>query len=612
MKRILCSKTLLALLLAIFIAAGSASGEPWKFGVISDTQWTIKDDGKNPNTCAADIIKQVDQQFIAEGVKLVVHVGDMVNTGSQVNDYVRALYAQDLYNAGIGFYPLRGNHEAANGIYTGSGEDYTYAYPQIVPGPNAGFNNNTPDSITTALIPIDDLNPDTGNPPEDKTKHKIFKVGGKFSAPDSVNTYTGGVSYAFDYKNVTFMLLDQFKSPDYYTSYIPDQQAWIESTLSSRPANTHAFAFTHKNILGGNHKDNMFGGPASGNDPGDGYGIDPSTPISTTPGLTVGGKQSAMKTFLDSMQTNKVKYVISGHDHHHYNSVVTSLDQQSKVHQLITASDSSKFYTPGTPVSPNDAPIEQDLARIGYYIFTVDGPRVTIDYYADDHGNWQSDSKFPNNNVDLINFPLGTTPTLNFVKRSTTGYSLNGIENLVAQGASYAMTDDTDVAAHMERGYVGTSMAILDGINGSTATTNYGKATEKAVNTGWAPKNNGTRKCSDDPESDILTLWGMADLGTEQADTFVLSMSYDHHRLLPVQFGHGLLGLATPDEKGNWVNAVDMNFGDGSVKKFVLGPYNSSYGLGTYGIDLKKHTAWAVINYDGDFAVAGFRHFGKR
>ena len=117
-----------------------------------------------------------------------------------------------------------------------------------------------------------------------------------------------------------------------------------------------------------------------------------------------------MNTFLDSMQANNVKYVISGHDHHHYNSVVTSPDGLSKVHQLITQSDSSKFYTPGTPVSANDVPVEQDLARIGYYIFTVDGPRVTIDYYADDHGNWQSDAKLPNYNLDLVNFPLGTTP----------------------------------------------------------------------------------------------------------------------------------------------------------------------------------------------------------
>ena len=67
MKRILCSKILFGLVLAILIAAGSASAEPWKFGVISDTQWTdLADDpaNQNPNTVAASIIKQVDQQFI--------------------------------------------------------------------------------------------------------------------------------------------------------------------------------------------------------------------------------------------------------------------------------------------------------------------------------------------------------------------------------------------------------------------------------------------------------------------------------------------------------------------------------------------------------------------
>jgi len=90
--------------------------------------------------------------------------------------------------------------------------------------------------------------------------------------------------------------------------------------------------------------------------------------------------------------------------------VVTSPDQQSKVHQLITQSDSSKFYTPGTPVSPNDVPVEQDLQRIGYYLFTVDGPRVTIDYYADNHGSWQSDANYPYGSTDLVNFPKQVTP----------------------------------------------------------------------------------------------------------------------------------------------------------------------------------------------------------
>jgi UDP-N-acetylmuramyl pentapeptide synthase len=116
-------------------AAGNqspAKQQAWSFGVISDTQWTIVDDGYNPNTVGANIIKQIDQQFIQAGVDLVVAVGDTVNVGSQLNIDTRALYAQDLYNAGVGFYPLRGNHEAAEDPnYKNSGLELRYAFPQI-------------------------------------------------------------------------------------------------------------------------------------------------------------------------------------------------------------------------------------------------------------------------------------------------------------------------------------------------------------------------------------------------------------------------------------------------------------------------------------------------
>ncbi len=62
--------------------------------------------------------------------------------------------------------------------------------------------------------------------------------------------------------------------------------------------------------------------------------------------------------------------------------------------------------------------------------------------------------------------------------------------------------------------------AILSGTNGSTGTDYNGRALTKAVNTGWTPAEAGLA-------SDILTLWGMADLGSEQTDTYVLSMSFD-------------------------------------------------------------------------------------
>lgn len=40
------------------LTTGSDQGsQPWSFGVISDTQWTVNDDGYNPNTVAANIIR---------------------------------------------------------------------------------------------------------------------------------------------------------------------------------------------------------------------------------------------------------------------------------------------------------------------------------------------------------------------------------------------------------------------------------------------------------------------------------------------------------------------------------------------------------------------------
>ena len=43
----------------------------------------------------------------------------------------------------------------------------------------------------------------------------------------------------------------------------------------------------------------------------------------------------------------------------------------------------------------------------------------------------------------------------------------------------------------------------------------------------------------------------------------------------------------------------------GATPVFVLGAYdpNTDYHLGYYGLDTVNHTAWAVVDYDGTFAV---------
>ncbi|HTP11863.1 MAG TPA: metallophosphoesterase [Anaerolineae bacterium] len=578
-------KASLSVLLVVAVFAGSinlpattaASAttqiQVWSFGVISDTQWTVADDGFNPNTMAANAITQIDQQFVKAGVKFVIAVGDTVDVGSAANIGARALYAQQLYNAGIGFYPLRGNHEAAETPPDlTSGAEMLHAFPQI----GTGVNNNTPSDITTALItPTADL---ANNPPAARTG-VTFTVGTNFTEPTAVNTANNSVSYAFQYGNATFMLLDQFDvTGNYYNSTIPNQQDWISTTLASRPANTHAFVFAHKNLLGGNHKDNLFGGPVVSSDPGDGSGVVTAT-LTITQLNQLTAKQAAENNFVATMQANKVDYVITGHDHHHYVSLVTSPDGNSKVRQIIGQSDSSKYYTPVTPFSSNDTPVQQDLFKVGYYIYTIDGPRVTVDYYADAIGtNGTYGGKF------------------NFVKVSSLHYSLNGKEKFVAQKGSYVMTDDTTAAAALEPGFKGTVMNIVAGTNNGIAMTNYGKAVVNDVTTAWQTSTSSFLY------SDILSLNGMADaLGGVNTDPFVLSLTYTG--TLPVNSG-----IMTRNANGVWINVAERSFG--AVPQFISGPWQPTYTkVGTYGIDPATHTAWAVLNITGDFVVGTYGVF---
>jgi hypothetical protein len=270
------------------------------------------------------------------------------------------------------------------------------------------------------------------------------------------------------------------------------------------------------------------------------------------------------------------------------------------VQEIIAASNSSNFHIPygnrllpgtinndlnfNTPAygisnGPRETPISQELYMIGYYIVTVDGPRVTVDYFSADNtrSNFDSGGK---------RYLVTRVPILTFTKKETFGYSLNGKEFLVAQGESY-----TDIQDSFE----GTTARILDGTNGSTAKDGSSRALTKAVDTGWTPRTD------DIVASDILTLWGMSELGKDHTDVYTLSMTYDHKSLRPLDLNKSIFIIATRDANGNWVNAVNIN--DGGTKRFVVGPWKHGYQLGTYGFDPSMHTAWAGINHNGNFAV---------
>lgn len=635
----------LALALVVIVGAASAFAEPWKFGVMSDTQWPNSPDGKNPNV-ATNIIKHLNQEFINKHVKFVIQVGDLTDKPSSTptttnaeNLDIRAAFAQPLYDAGIGFFPLRGNHEdkasspAPIGIYA---VEFRNIFPQTGAVPaNAGLNNMTPawafDASNYALlhntpshpyIPyyLAQAYPTTPN----------FTVGTNFATETTME----GLTYSFDYDNARFVLADQFTKPNNaaHSNLDATDVAWIGDRFASRPVYTHAFSFAHKHLVSENHADNMFNS---------------TNPTASQP------SKDLMATFMKRLQTAGVRYHIGGHDHMHNRAIISSpsgtVDGVSvptgafKVQNIIAASDSYKFYTPPYQTLYNsqlafrslEKPISQEIFTLGYYIFTVDGPKVTADFYSMPsgcggdcdqtydvlpyEGNTPTSYAQPNGPGSVLGALVPTTVTYNapvpFTLHETFGYSLNGIEKVVDQGASYALTDNTNTAiANGETGYKGTTAEILSGTNGSTGKDYNYRPLAKSVNTGWAPATAGLA-------SDIFTLWGMQDNvatkltpvdnaatlyvdyeyvvpDTTRTDTYALSMSYDD-----ATFKSRVFGLSVIDQDGNAQNAIVGN-GSGSVATFVNGPYNSSYPLGTYGVDTATKTAWAVINHASDFAVA--------
>ena len=578
----------LALALVALMAFWSTAGaDPWKFAVMADTQWisqtsgVVTDDSRAPNSVPVDIIRALNQQFINRDVQFVIQVGDLCDNGSIPGEDARALFAQGLYDARIGFFPFRGNHDSSQA----AANEFLRIYPQTL----LGTMNNTPSDIfnTTVAGTIQSI-PRVIGP--------TFTMGMNFSSPNTSNSNLTandltGLSYSFDYSarggnTVRFVMLDGQAGggTDGVTPGIDPQQPWITSQLSNRPSGSHAFVFSHKGLITENHVDVLFG----------------SYPYSDPTG---------QNAFFSSLYNNNVRYYINGHDHMHDRSRIVSPDGTSYVNQLLCASDSSKFYTPGTPLANNndiayDTPshpgisgprqtiLSQELHKVGYYVFTVDGPKVTVDYYsatlpasAGLQPNGCSGSKCE---YLITNTAAAATDVnfLTFEKTETFGYSLNGKEFLVPEGASYTSVTDS---------YHGTAARILSGTNGSTLQDYSTRPFTKAVDTGWELKNNSALR------SDILTLWGMADLGASATDVYTLSMTYDPGR--SEHPGSGGFAIATKNERGNWINAVDKNVGS-QKKAFVVGAWNPSYGLGIYGIDPSTKTAWAVLDYNASFAVA--------
>ena len=272
-------------------ASAALSDSAWCFGVMADTQWKTTSqyaDGKM--SVATGIIDKLNNQFIEHGCKFVIQVGDLVNNESVDGERAmptRAAWAQDLYDAGIGFFPVRGNHEsssiAANEVQ------------QLFPQTQAQGDN------------VNDVQ--------------------NIQSPDIIGLQ--GLSYSMDYENARCILIDQFVRSDAtnyngasdYADNILDQLDWIEDRVSSRDSGTHAFLFAHKNLIGQSHKDNIFGSNLTSN-------------------------ATQRDEFLAMCSTNKVGYYFGGHDHMHHRSLVSTSAGDYDLTQIICSSNSYKFYSP--------------------------------------------------------------------------------------------------------------------------------------------------------------------------------------------------------------------------------------------------------------------------
>ena len=582
-------------------AAGVPTAQAFKFGIMADLQWIAPDDGYNPNTSAISLARAVQRQFISQGVKFVVDLGDLADAGSTkvttavteagysilppISEDTRALFAQDLYNAGIGLFPLRGNHDDTVAA------EFLKVYPQTQTGVM-----NSP-STYSYLTGLSGVNPDSKTQTTPlQTNSSIFTQGANFSSPTASTLnqtgYTGslaGLTYSFDYNNARFVIIDQFTPPD---SKGPDgnaysltttaalQQPWITQVLSASNRPAHAFVFSHKGVIGQKNMDCLFGAtPTNAGSPG-------------------------AEPFIKSMYNNNAHFYFCGHDHMHNRSIVQTVDGTANVTHILCAADSSKLFIPNeddtTSAVLTNAPctstnwyyfgqygqnrqiqLNQEIYTVGYYIVTVDGVNATVDFYsAPVYPTYDPASGYDST--------ITTTPTLNFTKRETFGYSLKGQQFLVTSGSPYTTVSNTSP-------YSGTIAKILNGINGiqTRSLSPTDPVYSVSVNTGWYTAMSNT-------SSDILALWGMAyTLGSNQTDTFVLQMSFNPGSLAASQLTSGGFGIASPDANGNWTNTVNNNFNGGS-KNFVAGPWNSSYTTpGTYGVDATNNNAWAVINHNG-------------
>lgn len=191
-------KNTLRLVLVYLLLAVALTGcaePPWKFIVTGDSRGS--DNGVNKT-----ILSEIADEIVNNKVDFVLISGDLVNgyvdqspLQSQLNNWRNTM--EPVYNAGIGVYVVRGNH-------------------------------------------------DVGKPPGTAAWNNIFK--NKFSLPKNGPASERNLTYSVKHKNAFIVGLDQ------YINLRRVNQTWLDAQLE---ANTkpHVFLFGHEPAFKALHKD---------------------------------------------------------------------------------------------------------------------------------------------------------------------------------------------------------------------------------------------------------------------------------------------------------------------------------------------------------------------
>ncbi len=163
--------------------------EPWRFAVFGDSRG-------NDNGVNTAALSSIVNAIVDEDPEFVLFPGDLVNGGNIASELQTWLDTmRPIYDAGIGVYPCRGNHDT-NGN----------------PGP----------------------------------WNEIFKD--EYALPDNGPSNERNLTYSFSHKNAFFVSLDV------YVNWHRVNQEWLDTQFAEN-TEPHVFVFTHAPAFAAHHSD---------------------------------------------------------------------------------------------------------------------------------------------------------------------------------------------------------------------------------------------------------------------------------------------------------------------------------------------------------------------